>query len=200
MSTVDPVYFFQGSLPEGVPIATNSTIQALTAIFDADRLEVLVSESYNDRCFFVIALVFLNKARDEGYFFNGLLDTNDCRIAYPRASDVLDALHEIADDQRMELSIFLEGGVTLPCEPDNFFNQLKELGVYWRKNSEQKALDTTPIPNGSNCDGCPYYHLVADRPEQESGYCAWLDYGDWMNKLGFSLLWDGLKECDVKRD
>lgn len=199
MSTEGSDYFFQGSLPEEVPMATNSTIKALTTNFDADRLQVLVSESYEDQCFFITALVFLNKARDEGYFFNGLLDTDDYHIAYPRASDVVNALHEIADDQRMELSILLVDGA-LPCQPDNFFNQLLELGTYWQKNAQQRPLDASPIPDGNYCDGCPYYHIVADRPEQESGYCAWLDYGDWMDKLGFSLLWDGLKACDVKRD
>ena len=46
---------------------------------------------------------------------------------------------------------------------------------------------------------CPYWSKRADKPHQESGYCAYLGYGDW-EVDGISLLWDQVKECEVNEE
>lgn len=73
--------------------------------------------------------------------------------------------------------------------------------------------DISKIPNGGYCyktihvnpetgkmrlKKCPYW---ASRPEhgaQNSGYCGYLEKGDWESELSF--LWDMVKECDVNLD
>lgn len=87
--------------------------------------------------------------------------------------------------------------------------------------------DTSVIPKGFYCYSikkgkrvmCPYWSIRKDKPEQENGYCAYLGKGDWgLHKdddykevksgkitkgrdLPFSpsLLWDAVKECEIKR-
>lgn len=41
---------------------------------------------------------------------------------------------------------------------------------------------------------CPFWSRRADKDEQESGHCAFMDVGDW--ETG-GLLWDQVKECGV---
>lgn len=202
MSMVNSIHFFSGDLPDAVPMATLPEIRKITAGFHADRLEVYVDEPGNNQGYFVTALVLLNKDRDEGYYFRGLGDAEGYHIAYPAAWDVVDALRKVADESRVELDILLGGeGMKFSCEPGNFFDQLRERGpFYWRKNSETKLLDTAPIPTGGRCLDCPYHQIVPGKPEQRDGYCRFLNFGDWMAKLGFSLLWDDLKACQIKRD
>jgi len=95
--------------------------------------------------------------------------------------------------------------------------------------------DTSVIPKGHYCytpkmkDGkivrtksggmkiniCPYWSIRRDKPEQENGYCSFLEQGDWnindeailtdmktgekVNArdvpFGIGLLWDQCKEC-----
>ena len=85
--------------------------------------------------------------------------------------------------------------------------------------------DKTKIPKGFYCytfkDNkripCPYWVRMNDRPEQENGYCTYLEKGDWQinieaelkdAKTGrtvkrkgepapfpIALLWDMCKEC-----
>lgn len=43
---------------------------------------------------------------------------------------------------------------------------------------------------------CPYWSRNPDKHQQESGYCAYAEYGDWQHG-GFGLLWDQVKECGV---
>lgn len=60
------------------------------------------------------------------------------------------------------------------------------------------------IPNGIYCysynkrlgfsQTCPYWYIMIDKPEQENGYCAYMEEGDWENKV-LSLIWDQCKEC-----
>lgn len=47
---------------------------------------------------------------------------------------------------------------------------------------------------------CPYWAKDRDRPDQENGYCAFLQEGDWQDPSGFSLLWDQVKSCEVNRE
>jgi len=195
------LHFFQGSLPDDVPVISPDAIRTMTVDFDVDRLEVMVIEPGDEQGFLLTALVFLNKGRDEGYYFCGLVDAEGYHFQFPRAMDVVDTLRTIVDETRVELGVFASGeGLRLACEPDNFFQQLKNDQVGWRKNDEPKLADTSCIPMGSNCDGCPYARAIPGKPDQQDGYCAYLDLGDWMTKLGFSLLWDGLKECKVNLD
>lgn len=91
--------------------------------------------------------------------------------------------------------------------------------------------DTSVIPKGPYCydeNGiCPYWSLNAYYSEQENGYCAFLDKGDWElntekkwritykdgksipdaelqsgSELGLplSLLWDQCKECGINEE
>ncbi len=46
---------------------------------------------------------------------------------------------------------------------------------------------------------CPYLELHPEKPKQESGYCHYLECGDW-EENGTFLLWDMVKECSVKFD
>ena len=81
--------------------------------------------------------------------------------------------------------------------------------------------DTSVIPYGYTCEDCPYWDLNEDYPEQENGYCGYLEKGDWeLHFEGeiregdkdekvltleekealpfcFSMLWDGCKECGI---
>jgi len=74
---------------------------------------------------------------------------------------------------------------------------------------------------------CPYWSRRDDKPEQENGYCAYLEKGDWdLNKekrwrkvsmkngkevqgkwesaydigLTMSLIWDMVKECGINEE
>ena len=44
---------------------------------------------------------------------------------------------------------------------------------------------------------CPYHKLKQDLPEQSSGYCCYFKSGD-IDNPGLGLLWDMVKECDIK--
>ena len=67
--------------------------------------------------------------------------------------------------------------------------------------------DESLIPPGPYCysprgvDGdsylislCPYWDKREDKPEQQSGYCHFLERGDWEGGFG-GLLWDQVKSC-----
>ena len=79
----------------------------------------------------------------------------------------------------------------------------KLLGIY---------KDQSVIPNGVYCYGyvsqkegsrkiqiCPYWSKNKTKDNQESGYCSFLELGDWMEN-GTSLLWDQCKECGINYD
>lgn len=63
-------------------------------------------------------------------------------------------------------------------------------------NKIKKFFMRLRIPRGVYCDGCPYWRIDPARPEQENGYCLYLQKGDWDFKY-VGLLWDCCKECDV---
>lgn len=60
--------------------------------------------------------------------------------------------------------------------------------------------DESKIPKGIYCydenGRCPYWSKNLDKDHQESGYCSFLEVGDWEDK-GVSLLWDQVKECGI---
>ena len=93
--------------------------------------------------------------------------------------------------------------------------------------------DKRKIPKGYYCYRykgkkiipCSYWSIRKDKPEQENGYCAYLEKGDWdINKekrwrtmryingkkvygkwqtaeeigIPMSLLWDMIKECNIR--
>ena len=75
--------------------------------------------------------------------------------------------------------------------------------------------DTSVIPKGIYCydknGTCPYWSKHPDHEEQENGYCAFLEYGDWEAEIPddfpphfptscLSLLWDQVKECGLNKD
>jgi hypothetical protein len=43
---------------------------------------------------------------------------------------------------------------------------------------------------------CPYWASWPNKPEQENGYCHYLEEGDW-EVDGISHLWDQIKECGI---
>jgi len=55
------------------------------------------------------------------------------------------------------------------------------------------------IPRGYNCHDkngvCPFWDTSQFMPKQQSGYCHWLERGDWQE--GVTLLWDQCKECGI---
>lgn len=86
------------------------------------------------------------------------------------------------------------------------------------KRAEELNRDESVIPPGMYCysrksgwkadehgnpyfetEVCPYWASHPNKDEQESGYCAFLQRGDWEDE-GFSLLWDLCKECSVNDD
>jgi len=46
---------------------------------------------------------------------------------------------------------------------------------------------------------CPFRDWFADKPDQEQGYCHFLERGDW-DDSGNGILWDGCKECGINED
>jgi hypothetical protein len=71
--------------------------------------------------------------------------------------------------------------------------------------------DTSVIPPGLYCykivsvedfqintEHCPYWSRREDKDEQESGYCSFLEVGDWED--GWGLLWDGVKACSINME
>ena len=70
--------------------------------------------------------------------------------------------------------------------------------------------DESVIPEGYYCytyEGdkkvsCPYWSIDSTKPKQENGYCSYLEKGDQelAEANGFSLIWDEIKECDIKMD
>lgn len=42
---------------------------------------------------------------------------------------------------------------------------------------------------------CPYWHKISDKPNQDNGYCSYMEFGDWED---MGLLWDQVKECGEK--
>jgi|APGre2960657404_1045060.scaffolds.fasta_scaffold44349_2 hypothetical protein len=65
--------------------------------------------------------------------------------------------------------------------------------------------DESLIPSGVYCytyiDGkqvnCPYWGRDPSRPQQESGFCTFLNLRDWDDIPGIPLLWDSIKECGI---
>lgn len=64
----------------------------------------------------------------------------------------------------------------------------------------------TPIEAPSEENGriyktkpCPFMGWREDKPEQEQGYCHFLERGDWEDG-GCGILWDGCKECGINED
>lgn len=70
--------------------------------------------------------------------------------------------------------------------------------------------DTSVIPEGPYCYSrdngkqvnCPYWSCDPTKPEQENGYCSFLEIGDWEIPPGegISHLWDQVKLCDENLD
>lgn len=193
--------FFKGELPDcdKVSLASPKTIRA-TVGEDMDWLEVMVVVPDDEPGFMVTALVFLNKVRDEGYYFRGLLDEQGYTQHFKFARDVFAALRNIADENKVELDIVVAGNVHARDDPEDFFYQMRSENLQWQKNIEPKVLDSSCIPEGVCCLECPYKEYRVDKPEQANGYCAYLGRGDWTTKLGFSLLWDDIKECRVNEN
>ena len=55
------------------------------------------------------------------------------------------------------------------------------------------------VPWGTFCGECAHRRTIPAKPEDDNGYCAALNVGDWMRgELGF--LWDGLKICHIRRE
>ena len=44
---------------------------------------------------------------------------------------------------------------------------------------------------------CKWHRMSSKHPEQENGYCLYLNQGDWEDDY-ISLIWDKCKECSHK--
>lgn len=65
-------------------------------------------------------------------------------------------------------------------------------GLYCYTRVEEDAS----LISGFSIKHCPYWSSQPDQPIQESGFCSFLNRGDWQSE-GISLLWDQVKECNV---
>ena len=75
----------------------------------------------------------------------------------------------------------------------------------------ENTKDKSVIPFGMYCytpigyyDGkysvklCPYWSLLEDKPQQENGYCSYMELGD--GEEGVFLLFDQCKECGINME
>ncbi len=93
-------------------------------------------------------------------------------------------------------------------------------------NKIQRLIAWFLIPKGYYCKGCPFWFRDKTRLKQESGYCSYLNKGDWdinakvsdkvevqkrqldgtykselvdkSELMPISLLWDQVKECNKR--
>ena len=96
--------------------------------------------------------------------------------------------------------------------------------IFYYKYIKMKKIAETLIPKGVYCMGCPYRSFKSYLPDQEDGYCAYLQQSDWdrnekagkikwrdgktgkistitaPHEMPMSLLWDGCKECGINDD
>ena len=87
---------------------------------------------------------------------------------------------------------------TVAVAADDLEQVLAELTARQERGQGQPPnRKLSDIPYGRYCysaEGvCPHWSRVADRPEQENGYCSHIRKGDWEFPGG--LLWDQCKEC-----
>lgn len=68
--------------------------------------------------------------------------------------------------------------------------------------------DESVIPEGVYCYtivngkrvNCPYWGRDSSRPQQESGFCTFLNERDWDDIPGIPLLWDQVKSCNINNN
>jgi len=78
-----------------------------------------------------------------------------------------------------------------------------------RDKNIKTSIESNPtyIPLGTKCyfthsvssysqetHYCPYWSLVLKKPQEQNGFCHYLNQGDW--EYG-TMIWDGNKECNV---
>ena len=82
--------------------------------------------------------------------------------------------------------------------------QFKGIPIYWAEKVVPKGhycysiLSVDHNQGKINIDCCPFWHIRKGQAEQANGFCSLLNKGDW--ELGFGLLWDQVKECDINYD
>ena len=109
------------------------------------------------------------------------------------------------------------GRVTVFLDKENYIKKIEQEIVVGLRNCEdghdlKQQTQFAPtkhdwmesrIPEGPYCyDGngiCPWWTRNNTKPEQDNGYCGYLQLGDWESK-GLSLLWDQCKECGINDD
>lgn len=86
-------------------------------------------------------------------------------------------------------------------------DRLREGRVCYAGHEQHVGPETDLIPRGIYCynytpefEICPYWSLDKTRPEQENGFCSYLNKGDWEDENSCSLLWDQVKECQFRVD
>lgn len=105
---------------------------------------------------------------------------------------VIDALRKRFSEADWQLDVVIDA---LAIGEPSFEEALIAAGADWRFMRWKPSLPIDPIPRGLHCKACPYLEHRPDKPAQQSGYCRYLEWGDWM---GLGLLWDGCKSCNVK--
>lgn len=59
----------------------------------------------------------------------------------------------------------------------------------------EKVPGSGPLPQFIPCK---YWSLDKSKPDQDNGYCSYLEKGDWNEGPdGLGMLWDQVKECGI---
>lgn len=129
-----------------------------------------------------------------------MVNDKDRLILFETAADLINALKALFDEHSVRLDYVTEGMRGFGGHGVSFAEEMHQRGVAWARQDPIEGKDTSVIPAGNHCNGCPYRTRREDMPAQENGYCAYLEWGDWMSVACASNLWDGVKRCGVNRD
>lgn len=112
-----------------------------------------------------------------------------------KASAVLAQLATLFDQRTVRLDVVETILFDFTILRSHFLEVAREQGVGWSNPDVTRGKSRARIPAGGYCGHCPYREHRGDMPEQQSGYCGYLEWGDWMSYEGEGMLWDGLKRC-----
>lgn len=156
------------------------------------RLHLVLNE-YDERRYSIYNCVVMSWDGETRVQLGAARHRDGRLIRFAGEKAVVEALRERFDESQWRLRVVT---ICWSMRP-SFDEHLQQQGDEWRFTRWAPTLSTQPIPYGDGCLHCPYHEHRSDKPEMESGYCRYLEEGDWMTP-GIGMLWDGLKACDVK--